>query len=408
MPKLLQIDSCLGIGSTGKIAENIAILARQRGWRTYMVHGSRYIGESEQIPIPAITRKGEYLNILNSLLLDNHGLTGAKYTYQLIDKIKNINPDIIQLHCIHGYYLNYKVLFEFLKDYKKPVVWTQHDCWGFTGHCAYFEKIHCEKWKRGCGSCDLKNTYPRSVLFDNSKKNWIIKNELTSSIENLTIVSVSYWLDKLVSQSFLSKKDHIVIPNGIDTNVFLPRKSKNKEKYGLEDKFILLAAATSWSDSKGLLDYIEISKRLMENEKLVLIGITEGQRKYLPPNILALSRTNNAIELAEWYSCADIVMNLSYQETFGLTTVEGMACGSPGIVYNCTASPELISPKTGIIVNPGDIEGVLNAISIIKKACKSEFSRECRKRVMENFDMDNQFKKYIDLYEELLINTRKN
>jgi len=403
MPKLLQFDSCLGILSTGKISEGIAKVAMSQGWECHIMHGARYVGSTVQQHYQVSSRWEEYIHYTRSYLFDSHGLGSHHATKRIIKQIQEIKPNVIQLHCIHGYYLNYRDLFNYLIRSGIPVVWTFHDCWAFTGHCSHFSTIGCEKWQTGCNNCPQKNGYPKSLFIDQSARNWKLKRELFKKVKDLTIVSVSKWLDQLVTKSFLSKKRHICIYSGIDTQTFKFRISNIREKFQLENKFVILAAATAWSPSKGLMDYIELSKHLEDDEQLVLIGLTENLRKNLPSNILGLPRSNNAIELAEWYSASDIVLNLSYQETFGLTTVEAMSCGTPGIVYNCTASPELITSGTGLIVEPGNINDVRGAISKIRND-NIVRPEKCRNRVLSNFEMYSQYDKYIELYDNLLNN----
>ena len=172
MKRLLQIDTCLGIGSTGRITESIAMLAQTQGWECYIVHGGRYVKRPSCMKdIQTVSIMGEYLHFAESLFFDNHGLASRAATRRVVEQIKKIKPDVIHLHCIHGYYLNYKILFEYLQMVDTPIVWTFHDCWAFTGHCAYFDSINCEKWVSGCFDCDLKRTYPSSVILDRSRRN---------------------------------------------------------------------------------------------------------------------------------------------------------------------------------------------------------------------------------------------
>ena len=402
MPKLLQIDSCLGIYSTGRITEGIADIAIRRGWDCYIAHGARFVGNTIQHPYQITSKIDEYIHYVNSLLFDSHGLHSTSATKQLVKWIDEIKPDIINLHCIHGYHLDYQVLFEFLQTKNIPIVWTQHDCWAFTGHCSHFESIGCDKWKTGCYDCKLKGDYPRSIGSDCSRRNYQLKKKLFLSTKNLTIVSVSHWLDNIIEESFFKKLPRYVIYNGIDTETFRYRESNLKRRYNLEDKVVLLAAASTWSEAKGLNDYLELSKIISEKYKIVLVGIPDKLRKSMPKEILALPRTNNAIELAELYSMADISLNFSYQETFGLTTAEAMSCGTPGIVYNRTASPELITPETGVIVEAKDFCAIISAINEISSKGKIYYYNACRERALSNFDKYKRFAEYVDLYEEIL------
>ena len=167
---------------------------------------------------------------------------------------------------------------------------------------------------------------------------------------------------------------------------------------------LIIGVAHPWSDRKGLKDYITLSKILPANVQIVLVGLNEEQRKGLPENIIGMGVTQDFEELAMLYSKSDIVMNLSYAETFGLTTVEGFACGVPSIVYNATASPELVTEETGVVVEVGDIRGVANAVDTILKRGKSTYSKACRERVVMYFDKGKNFQEYLDLYEIVLNN----
>ena len=286
-----------------------------------------------------------------------------------------------------------------------PVVWTLHDCWPFTGHCSYFSLCGCNKWKTECFNCPQKSTYPKSLFFDRSKKNYEEKKTCFNSVSNLNIISVSHWLDTLISQSFLKNHNHFVIHNGIDTNIFAPclntRDIRLKHRIQ-DDEMMLLGVASTWEPRKGLYDYINLSKMLSQKEKIVLIGLSKKQIATLPSNIIGLERTESTKQLAEYYSAADIVLNLSQEETFGLTTVEGFSCGTPGIGYNCTATPELFTPDTGYIVSPKNLSLLLECIRTIKKNGKPFYSNACRKHALDYFQAVDRFQDYINLYNTII------
>ena len=404
MPTLVQIDSCLAKGSTGRITEAIGAIMKQQGWDCYVVHGARYIGKSKLKSLQVVSKLQEYLHAFGSMLFDRHGLFSHKETTAVINKLREIKPDIIQLHCVHGYYINYKLLFEYLKETNIPVVWTFHDCWSFTGHCAHFAFAGCDKWKNGCYKCPLLKSYPKTFFIDNSEKNWKQKHLSFTSLDNMHIVLVSEWLLNLAKQSFFNKYPMQIIYNGVDVNVFKPLNDASlRIKYGIkESDFMMVACATAWSEYKGIYDYIELSKHINDDYKLILVGVDDIWKKKLPSNVITIPRTENIYELTALYSSADVVLNLSYQESFGLTTIEGFACGTPGIVYNVTASPELITGNTGIIVEPGDINGILSAIETIKRNGKEHYKEYCRKRAVECYDKNMRFEEYSVLYNNLL------
>ena len=404
MPKLLQIDSCLGVLSTGRISEGIAKVAMSQGWDCYIAHGARYVGKTIQHSYQIETKYGEYIHYAKSLLFDEHGLGSTLSTKRLIKKIKEIKPDVIQLHCIHGYYLNYKVLFEYLAGTNVPVVWTQHDCWAFTGHCAYFGFANCEKWKSECSNCPLSYSYPKAYV-DCSRRNYLLKKKLFTSVKDLTIVSVSKWLDNIVNESFLNIYPHRVIYNGIDTEKFRPCDVIIRDKYGITTPHFLLAVASAWSDNKGLNDYMCLCELLPDDYCIVMVGVDDNTRKKLPSKIIAISRTDSKRELAMLYSNADFVTSLSYCETMGLTVVEGLACGTPAIVYDNTAQPEIASGGVGYVITTGDYRQIPDILLKDRNMSLEERDlrgQTCIKRAKQLFNDAKQYEQYVGLYSDLI------
>ncbi len=400
---LLQVNSVVNRGSTGKIVEEIGRLADANGWISRVAYGRE--SNDSTLNRYYVGRKGDILeHYAVSHLFDRHGLGSKKSSQKFVKWITEKQIDIIHLHNIHGYYLHYPTLFEFLKETQMPVVWTLHDCWTFTGHCSHFADINCIKWKTGCHHCPKTKNYPASLFIDNSKNNYQFKREYFNGLKNLEIVTVSDWLGGLVKESFLGNYPVRTIHNGVNMNVFKPHleHSAVDEKYNLKDNWIAIAAATAWSAQKGLEDYKKLSALLAEDEFIVLVGLSEKQIEELPSNIIGILRTDNQDELSMLYSRANVVLNLSRQETFGMTTAEGFACGTPSIVYNATASPELIkNEKVGNIVEVGDLDGVYAAMQSIKVKSKESYSGHCRKVAEESFNQQIQFAKYIELYNSL-------
>ncbi len=402
MKTILQINIVVNYGSTGRIIEELGQTAYQNGWNSYIAYGRKF-----QSLKPDLIRIGSGLEVilhgLRTRLFDQHGLGSRKATINLIEQIDKLKPDIIHLHNLHGYYINIEILFNYLALKNIPVVWTFHDCWQLTGHCAYFDVVGCEKWKTECHHCPQTKEYPASFGLDRSKKNFHHKKELFTLLKNLTIVPVSSWLENIVKQSYFTGFPIRVISNGIDTNVFLPLQDKTiRKKYRLENKFIILGIANIWSSHKGLNDFIQLSKKLESDDQIILVGLTKSQIKTLPSNIIGIERTNDIQELAALYSDADVFINPSVEETFGLTTVEALACGTPTIVFNATASPELVMPETGFVVEKGDMQSLMNAIQIIKTKGKSSFSIVCRERAKKFYDKNDRHMDYLNLYESIL------
>ena len=405
MKKLLQINVVANIGSTGRIAENIGKLAISQGWESYIAYG-RGEPKSASKLIRVGSDSDMYIHALQSRLLDNHGLASVAATKRFVEEIKRINPDVIHLHNIHGYYLNYKILFEYLATIDTPVVWTLHDCWAFTGHCSHFDAIGCDKWRTGCFSCPLKGEYPVSKLMDASKRNYALKKRLFTSVPNLTFVPVSRWLADLVGESFLGKYPVQVINNGIDTEVFQQRESDLRKKHGIENKFVLVGVAGVWDAMKGLEDFIKLSSMLPDDCVIIMIGLTKKQIEGLPKNIIGIERTENQTQLAEYYSIADVYVNPTYNDSFPTVNLEALACGTPVITYKTGGSPESVTKDTGLVMNKGDVDNLLSAIETIRRNGKQHYSAACRQRAVEFYNKDDKFREYIRLYNELVTKDR--
>lgn len=403
MFKLLQICVEGNTGSTGTIAESIGLFALQKGWDSYIAYG-RFPRPSASKLIRIGSEWDTRWHGLESRILDNHGLGSRRATMKFIKEIENIQPDIIHLHHLHGYYINISILFKYLLKSKIPVVWTFHDCWSFTGHCTYFDFVGCDKWQTECNHCPQSHEYPKSIFLDQSQKNYRLKKELFTSIPNLTIVSVSQWLNNLVAQSFFKHMNHLCIYNGIDLELFHPIDSieEIKNKYHVKNKFVILGVATTWDRRKGLKDFISLSHYLKEDEVIILVGLNEAQSKILPSNIIGLSRTDNRKDLANLFAAVDVFLNLSIEETFGLTTAEAMASGTPVIVYNKTASPELVTEDTGFVIDKDDIYSLVYAIQNIRNNKKEFYTTECRKRAIEKFNAVDSYNAYFQLYEKMI------
>lgn len=395
--RVLQINSVCGIGSTGRIATGIDEILKEQGHESYIAYG-RKLPKSCDKPIRIGNRLDNYLHVAKTRIFDKHGFGSKKPTKEFINKIERVNPDVIHLHNIHGYYINIELLFEYLKSENKPVVWTLHDCWAFTGHCSHFDYIGCDKWKIVCYDCPQKKSYPSSILIDNSKDNFIKKKEIFTGVNKLTIITPSKWLKSLVEKSFLNEYPINVINNGIDLDVFKPIKSNFREKYKLKNKFIILGVANIWDRNKGYDYFIELSKRLNKDEIIVMVGVTEKQKSQLPDNILGITITNNVNELAEIYSGSDVFINPTLQEVMGLVNVEALACGTPVITFDTGGSSECIDNDCGFIVRKGNLDELIEKIRYVKKYNKFRWSKSCVQRANYLYNKKDRFREYIALY----------
>lgn len=407
MKKLLLINVSANSGSTGRIAEEIGQTAIGQGYESYFAFGR--IGRESK---SSLIRIGNDWDIrwhgLESLLFDNHGFGSRMATKRFISEIERIQPDVINLHNVHGYYLNVEILFKYLAKTDIPVVWTLHDCWPFTGHCAYFDRYHCEKWKTGCHHCPNSKGYPKSLFLDRSKANYARKKELFNKPNNITFVAVCNWMASNVKASFLGGYPVETIYNGVDIETFRPRfeglngSNSLKAKLGINENVkVVLGVASTWDRRKGLDDFVKLRTMMTDEYAIVLVGLNDKQIAALPEGVLGIKRTESVDQLAELYSLADVFVNPTYVDNFPTTNIEALACGTPVVTYRTGGSPEAIDEKTGMVIAQGDVEQLRAAVEhfAINKTC---CSMACRKRAVECFNKQDRFNDYVELFDNLI------
>jgi len=395
--KILQINSVCGIGSTGRIATDIHNILIEQGHESYIAYG-RDLPKNCDNAIRIGTKIDNYTHVAKTRLFDKHGFGSTKATEEFINKVKDIDPDIIHLHNIHGYYINIEILFDYLKEADKPVVWTLHDCWSFTGHCSHFDYISCDKWKTGCFECPQKKEYPQSFLIDNSRWNYNKKKEVFAGVNNMTIVTPSHWLAETVKRSYLNEYKIKVIHNGIDRELFKPTNCEFRKINNLEDKYIILGVANVWTERKGLYHFIQLANRLKEDEIIILVGLSDKQKKKLPSNIIGVSKTNSIEELSCIYSSADVYLNLTLEEVLGMTNIEALACGTPVITFRSGGSPECIDENSGRVINGYEISSVLKEIR--KMQINKLETKNCLSRA-ELFSKEEKLIRYLKTYNDI-------
>lgn len=377
--KVLMINSVCGIRSTGRICTDLAEELEKQGHECKIAYGRETVPDKyKQYAIKIGNSLSVKIDALKTRIFDNAGFNSTLATKKFIKWVKEYDPDVIHLHNLHGYYINVKVLFDYLKKCGKKIIWTFHDCWPFTGHCTHFENVGCNKWQKRCYNCSQKKEYPKSMLFSNAKSNYYRKKQTFTNVPNLTIVTTSKWLTNLVNASFLNEYNSQEITNGIDVTAYKQKKGSFKQRYKLNGKKIVLGAASSWTKEKGLYDFYKLSKTLSEDFKVVLIGLTKQQLKSLPCEILGVERTNSIQELIEIYSEASVFVNPTYNDTYPTVNLEAQACGTPVVTYKTGGSPESV-PNSNVI-EKGNIEALRSRIievcengsEIIKPTSKEE------------------------------------
>ena len=388
--KVVQINAVCGKGSTGKICVDISKLLTENGIENYILYS---LGKSDYpLGIKFTNEKYLKLQALKSRIFGNYGFNSQHATKNLIKELERIQPDIVHIHNIHSNDVNLKMLFEYLRKTQVKAYWTFHDCWAFTGYCPYFDMASCDKWKQGCYSCPQKKSF--SFVLDKSAKLYQKKKELIDGV-NLTVITPSKWLADLTKQSFFKDCEIKVINNGINLDIFKPTESDFREKYNLIGKKVVLGVAFDWGRRKGLDVFIELSKILPKDYRVVLVGTNDNIDKLLPENIISIHKTNNQKELAEIYTAADVFANPTREENYPTVNMEALACGTPVVTFETGGSPEIIDEKTGIVVDIDDINAFEKAVV---EVCNGKLTKEnCLDKAKE-FNKISRFKEYIKLY----------
>lgn len=422
--RIAQINVVASL-STGRIAVQLCRLAQEAGHKALLCH-SRDHAPKEIASYRMGCLADTYAHMALSRLTDRAGFYSRFATRRLVRQLKLYKPDLIHLHNLHGYYLHLPTLFAYLKEADLPVVWTLHDCWAFTGHCAYYtiarnapplsapkrrrsqqESVGCDRWKGGCGQCVLRHNYPSSLFLDQSARNWTQKRELFTGLKHMVLVTPSEWLRGEVKHSFLKSYPVYTLPNGIDLEIFRPCADERFmdnifQSYGLErtgGRKLILSVAAVWDERKGLADLIALAQKLGPEYCVAAVGLDAYQIEALPKDtVLGIRRTGNVHDLCALYTAADLCLSPSHEESMGMTLLEALACGTQVLCYDATAMPEIVTSEVGEVVPLGNIDALADAA---RRLCGQPKAVEaCLARAAE-YESNRRFSAYIRLYENM-------
>lgn len=388
-----------GNGSTGRIVNKLKEVCEKDGHQVLSIYARESCVRNDKTTIKCINKIDFYIDGLLTHIFDNHGLNSKFNTQKILSKLNDFAPDIIHIHNLHGYWINYPMLFDFLKKRNQKVVWTFHDCWHFTGHCTHFDFIGCDRWKTECHNCPQLKEYPSSLGFDGSRRNFRLKKKYFTSLKELTIITPSKWLKSKVDQSFLNIYNVRVINNGVDISVFKPSLNASKRDKILKEgyKGVILGCASSWNERKGLKDIIQVAKEMPQLYFVIIGSVPEqSQKNRVTNNVLFIEHTENVATLCEWYSTADILVNPTLEDTYPTTNLEAIACGTPVVTYSTGGSEEIVAES-----EYGEVTVARNS-----KSLKDSIINQLHKRnliISSNFVLDDRIKysEYLDLYKSL-------
>ncbi len=387
--KVVQINITCGSGSTGKICLAVSELLNEKGVENYIFYTQ---GDSDYpYGIKYADEKTLKIEALKSRVFGCYGFNSKGATKILISHLKDIQPDIVHLHNLHGHNCNLDMLFTYLKSKNIKIFWTFHDCWAFTGYCTHFDYVGCDKWQNYCNSCPQKGDY--SWFFDKSEHLFKKKKELFTGLD-MTVITPSQWLAGLVKKSFLSSCEVRVINNGIDLEVFRAVQSDFSKRYNLNGKKVILGVSYNWDKMKGIDIFERLADDLDDSYRVVLVGAQyKGNNK-----IVVLDRTENQQELAEIYTAADVFVNPTRQENFPTVNLEALACGTPVVCFASGGTGETVDETCGIAMDRDDYEALREAV--IRVCEERPFTREDCTKWASGFNKNDKFKEYVKLYSE--------
>lgn len=349
--RYVQLNSFYN-GSTGSIMRGLHSQLSSRGVDSYCFWGRRHDSIDDRMQRCA-TKPEVYIHGVMTRLRDRMGFYSKRDTARLLERLDEIDPDVVHLHNTHGYWVNIEMLFGWLATHRCQVRWTLHDCWAFTGHCAH------------SSPCPQLDIYPKTISKSNCSRNYEDKKRIFTSVppERMTLITPSQWLADLVGQSFLKDYPVEVRHNIIDSDIFKPTSSDFRERYGIGDKFMILGVANPWTERKGLDDFIKLARELdSDKHAIVLVGLSKKQVHEMPKGIIGLTRTDSPQELAGIYSTADVFFNPTIEDNYPTVNLEAEACGTTVVTYDTGGCGETLR-----MCESRCVEGFPQAIEVIEK-----------------------------------------
>lgn len=401
--KVMQINCVYNTGSTGKMMYDIHSELINSGIESVICYG-RGLKTTEK---GVYKTSSEFSAKLNNLI---SRFTGMPYsgsipeTFRLINIIKKEVPDIVHIHCINGFFVNIYQLINYLKKHKIPTVLTHHAEFMYTGNCGH--AFGCDKWQTGCGSCPSLKQATGSKFFDCTKSNFEKMRKAFDGFENFYSVAVSPWVKSRVEKSpVFADKSNIVILNGIDDVVFKPYDDAKDLREQLkieEDKKIIIHVTASFNNKdKGGTFIIDLAERL-KNDAIILIIGNGVPLQNLPKNVIALGRVEDRVELARYYSLADLSVITGKRETFSMPVAESLCCGTPVIGFRAGGPESIALTEYSEFVEYGSVDKLFDCAAkwLNKKVALSGISESAR----ECYSKTRMTQLYIELYTRLFEN----
>lgn len=393
---LLIISTTDILGGAAKIAWELRRASKERGDTVSMFVADKRSNELDVHIIP----RSYWRKILGFLFATENFLSSD----WILDTPEYKNADIVHCHNIHGRYFNLRTLEKMAHE--KPVVWTLHDEWAITPHCAY--TLEGTTLKNGLYICPTIGTPPR-LLWDNSDALGKDRIALYKRIQ-LSVVTPSLWLKKRVEQTALKNQTIHHIHNGIDTQAFIQtdcKEARKKLQLPLDKKIILfLATAGKANTWKGWVYTEAVMKHYSNREDVLFLNVGNLQPEQPEPHVEYRSHVHDPHELALYYSAADVLLFTSIAENFPLVILEAMSCGLPIVAFDVGGVREVLEhTKDGYLCryrNSTDLIAGLEWVWALPTTERFKLSAASSAKIKASYDITRMTANYHTLYHSLL------
>lgn len=395
-PKKVLAISTFDYGAPYRIAISILDELKDRGYETY--YACRSSTNENYISI----NRGEFnyrREQIKVKVTGKDGFYNFTDTAVLIEKIANINPDLIILNNLHGHFINLNLLWNYIKERQIQVIWILHDMWTMTGKCALIDN-QCDHWKNGCEKCPFKKKYPSSVFVPQTQRMFKDKMNFYKDYLNLTFVPVSNYVNELFEQSALSQCKHIIIENGVSTHNTKADKDLIqiiRQRYCHKGQKLIFGCANYLSAVKGIDYFNYLAEHLGDEYSIVLAGHKSKGVKYHPRLHIVDYLTND--ELNAYYQAADIFASLTPSESFGMVYLEAMLNGTPVLTFNTGL---FYNAKSNDFVQVVNINNYKQLVEAVTKLNKTEQVSKLAIEFAKQYSDKKMLKNYIELIEKEL------
>lgn len=395
----IAIINTVSNGSTGKIANAMNRFFTNQGYYSVLCYGygdKPEFGNSYKIN----TTLEHYIHALKARIFGTEGQNSTYATKRLVSYLEQDEINVVYAISLHGYYLNRKVLFDYLIKKNMKVIYLMIDENAYVGKCGYAND--CKNYLNGCGHCPNLGEYPKSLFFDKTANIFKEKQNAYDEMKNIVFVGPKFVVEKASMSPLLKDKRTFVLDEAIDVELFKPYNASDLRKaLGIaEDKTIILCVAPFSYERKGVKYYIQLAKRFINEKKYVFVHVGfNGDKSICPPNYIPIDFVKDQYLLAQYYSMADLFVFPSLLDTMPNACLESLACGTPILCFNISGMPYIANDDVGTFVEPRNVDELERVILNTSKKSHKIIST-CREYALKRYDNRNYNRVLLKLMKE--------